>query len=252
MKNNSLKQNLSSGILNKKKINYKELGITTSTGNGIVINLAMRLKILRQMTNLTVEEYCKKYGLSLDQYKKYENGDEIISNGEIRDIITKMFFDNDIFCRSEWVEGYEKIAPIYITKKTISLNNIKPHQLSKYGRMFDLAYLFKSLDEENNIIGVVADSLMGKLYKKGTIVVGKKYDLTNETQLKSIVNEVCIVETSTVQMVRQVTYINNNFFCNSIDPIRQTIHELSEVKEIAKVEFIINKDLSDEESLNNL
>ena len=226
---------------------YKESPVSTPSGNGVVVNLAIRLKILRQMTNLSLKEYCNKYDLNEQEYVTYENGDAIIPNSQIRQIISKMFFNNEIFCRSEWVEGYEKIAPVYITHRTINLNKIKASELSTHGKLLHLAYCFKSLHEDN-VITVVADSLMGKLYKKGTLVVGRKYNLENETSLNSIKNKLCIVETAdNKEFVREVTYLNGNFFCNTIDPIRQSVCSLENIIHIAAVEFAINKDLLEEE-----
>ena len=233
---------------NKKKMaHYKESPVSSPSGNGVIVNLAIRLRILRQMTNLSIKDYCKQYELDETEYNSYENGEAIIPNSQIRQIISKMFFNNEIFCRSEWVEGYEKIAPVYINHKTINLNQVKSEELSTHGKLLHLAYGFKSLHEDN-VISVVGDSLMGKLYKKGTLVVGRKYDLNNESALKSIVNTMCIIETAdNKEFIREITFNNGSFFCNTLDPIRQSVYDLKEVIHVAKIEFAINKDLLEEE-----
>ena len=89
---------------------------------------------------------------------------------------------------------------------------------------------------------------MGKLYKKGTLVVGKKYNLQDQNQLNSLKNILCIIETAdNKEFVREVTYNNGFFFCNTIDPVRQSVFSLEQIVHVAQVEFAINKDLLEEE-----
>lgn len=210
--------------------------------HGILMSLGMRIKILRQMSNLSVSEYCSKYNLDEQVYKKYEAGETIMPHMEIRNLVTKMF-NNDIFCRSEWVEGYEKICPVYMNYNSINIKNLKINQLSDYAKILQISYGYKSLNP-NNVIGVVADSLMGKLYKKGTIVVGEKFDLSSKDELNKIKDVLCLIETTdNKEFVRNITFNNGAFFCCSIDPVRQTVFKLNQVVHVAKVNFALHKDL---------
>ena len=63
---------------NKKKMaHYKESPVSSPSGNGVIVNLAIRLRILRQMTNLSIKDYCKQYELDETEYNSYENGEAI-------------------------------------------------------------------------------------------------------------------------------------------------------------------------------
>jgi hypothetical protein len=58
----------------------------------------------------------------------------------------------------------------------------------------------------------------------------------------------CIIETAdNKEFIREITFNNGNFFCNTLDPIRESVYNIKDVIHVAKIEFAINKDLLEEE-----
>jgi hypothetical protein len=233
-------------IIGNSKHNFNIENKINNYSHNILKTLGIRARILRQMTGLTLDAFCKKYEIEKDLYDKYESGDVIMSNTDIRNLVKKMYLNKEIFCRAEWLEASEKICPIYMSYNTINIKNLKSSELSDSCKVLQMAYGYYSL-KKNNLISVVSDSLMGKLYTKGTVVVGEKLDLSDKKILDSLKNVLCIIETKdNKEFVRNITYCNNQIFCCSIDPIRQTFFNFNEIVNVAKVNFALNKNLFNE------
>jgi transcriptional regulator with XRE-family HTH domain len=248
-----MKQNFreSMQLFNDKKkrvvdINYakmkKEILFSNNKENSFIQSLAMRLSILRQMTNLSLEEYCEKYRLDPKKYREYESGESLISHSESVLLITKMFLANEIYCRTDWLEKGEKNPPMYISNEEKKIKDIDISHRSVYGSMLELAYSYKNSNPKN-IISVVCDSFMDSFLKKGTIVSGPLVDLNNIKEVEAIQECLCIIEGRGKQLVRVVSYHNNYLCCSTLDPVRQNLFALKEVESLAYVKFIMNRDI---------
>ena len=235
---------------NKKRkmadINYakmkKEILFSNNKENSFIQSLAMRLSILRQMTNLSIEDYCEKYRLDPKKYREYENGESLISHSESVLLITKMFLANEIYCRTDWLEKGEKSPPMYINNEEKKIEEIDNKHRSIYGSMLELAYSYKNTNPKN-IISVVCDSFMDSFLKKGTIVSGPLVDLENVKELEKIQEALCIIDIRGKQLVRIVSFHNNYLCCATLDPVRQNLFPLKEVESLATIEFIMNRDI---------
>ena len=222
-------------IMNHNK-KYKEVN------NNILAVFGMRLKILRQMTDLSVEDYCKKYQLPQDKYMEWEQGKSLMDNETSANLIQQLYSNNEIFCLPEWIEGEKKPSPLYIQPKTIEPRKLMYKDLENFEKKIQLAYGYKSLNP-NFVVNAITDSLMGSLYQKSTIVVSEKYDINNESSLNSIQNLFCVIKThDNKSFVRKVVYSNGQFFAKSIDPIREYVFNKQDIVYIGKIQLVFNND----------
>lgn len=213
------------------------------SNNSILMNFGMRLKILREMTNLSQEDFCKKYSLDITEYTECEGGKKIMETETARTLIHNLYLQENIFCLLQWIEGEKKPSPLYINLKDVDINHLSPSQMGNFGKKLHIAYGYKSLND-NFVVAIICDSLMGSLYQKSSIVVGDKYDINDPKQLDSINNDFCIIKTKeNKDYIRKVIYNNGQFFASTLDPIRQYVFNKDDITYIAKIKALFNNDL---------
>ena len=87
------------------------------------------------VSNKFLIKYEQNTQIDLEKYKQYEQAELIIPNDEINQIISKMFFNNEIYCLREWIECSAKTPPMFIAQTTSDFYNINENNMSNYAKM---------------------------------------------------------------------------------------------------------------------
>lgn len=222
-------------LYNKKNVQTaKEIGI--------------RLKIIRQLTGLTLEEFGEKYKLTASMAGRYERGETPLKQAAAWSILSQLFVEDCIYVSMNWLLAGVGNAPAMIKNKSVYLESLVSSKESYHVKILAITQIINSTDKKN-VSCTIRDGTMGTMFQKGAIVSGKKIDLNNKKDLNGINNEYCIIETiKGKRAVRAITYHNDQeiFSCVSVNPMKVTIIPFPEVKYCAPIFMILNNQQKDD------
>lgn len=218
------------------------------------LEIGIRLKVLRQMTGLTLEEFGQKFKITPSMCGRYERGETRMRQDTCWAVITQLFVEFNISCLLKWLLRGEGNGPVYIKSKEASLTELmEGDDHSTEAQILVLAQLYKNINSEKIMLCVVRDRFMNTLFSKSTLVGGVIIPLNNVDELRKINNHYCILETKkNKQFVRIVTYDvkTNCLSVNSGNPVRSSIFSINNLNVIAKVSMILhNPEYNDEEDV---
>lgn len=194
---------------------------------------AERVRFVRSLTNLSREEFEKKYGISRNTVKSWElsiNSLTERSATQLSDAIKQEGFS----CSPEWLIFGTGSPP----KLLNSMEESFLDGLNEQSKMVYEADFFKK-NYHNAIVTMITDQSMSPIYQLGDYVGGIKFEtLTNLEQIKKFIGSICIVISSKgISLIRKIFLGNPDYvlLCPVNLEFQADVVKLEDIATVAKI-----------------